>query len=192
MNFSLVLLSAFAIVLLLLAGVALLGAGALTSASTDLHAEDDSGRPHVTFFPQIRQALAAEDYTFLSSRAPLGVSRRVRKERRTIVLSYLFCLRQDFFRLWRLARVIAQTTPRVGVAQELARLRLGLAFSLRYELIRRGISLGFAPLPGLGSLNEVVSTLAMRTELAIRDLGERAALAGKLTSSLNGRSLDTP
>ncbi|HYL64969.1 MAG TPA: hypothetical protein VE077_20325 [Candidatus Methylomirabilis sp.] len=191
MTFSLLFI-AFAITLLILAGFALLRAGKRPSSSPALDAENETGRAHVTFFPQIRQALAAEDYAFLSSQAPSGLSRRVRRERRAITLAYLACLRQDFLRLWRLARVVSQMAPRVGVAQEFARLRLGVGFSVRYELIRLGFLLGFEPLPVLGSLNEVVSTLAMRMELAMQELGERAALAAELTSSLDRRGLGTP
>ena len=116
----------------------------------------------------------------------------VRRERRKIALDYLACLRSDFLELWRLARVIASMSPRVGVAQEIERLQLGLAFSWRYEVIRIKFLFGFAPLPDLGSLSDVVSTLSIRLETAMNDLGERAALAAKLASSLDGRGLDTP
>jgi len=88
--------------------------------------------------------------------------------------------------------VIASMAPQVGAAQELERLRLGLAFSWRYEMIRLKFLLGFAPLPELGSLSEVVSRLSIRLETTMKDLGERAALAAKLASSLEGRGLDTP
>lgn len=109
-----------------------------------------------------------------------------------MALAYLAGLRRDFLKLWRLARVVARLTPSVEAAQELAGLRLGLSFALRYEAIRLALLLGFAPLPNLGSLNEVVSKLAMRLELTMQDLGERAAAASNLASSLNRRGLDTP
>lgn len=110
-----------------------------------------------------------------------------------IALAYLACLREDFLKLWRLARVIASMSPQVGVGQELARLRLGLTFSMRYEMIRIQFLFGFSPLPELGSLSDVVSRLSIRLETAMKDLGERAALAAKLGSSLdNGQGLDTP
>jgi hypothetical protein len=82
--------------------------------------------------------------------------------------------------------------PQVGAAQELERLQLGLVFSWRYEMIRLKFLLGFAPLPELGSLSEVVSRLSIRLETTVKDLGERAALAATLTSSLDGRGLNTP
>ena len=107
------------------------------------------------------------------------------------MLAYMCCLRTDFLKLWRLARIISTMSPKVGVAQEFARLRLGLIFSLHYELIRMKFLFGFAPLPELGSLSEVVSKLAIRLETATKELGERAALAANLASTLDGRRLDS-
>jgi len=115
--------------------------------------------------------MAAEDSTFLSSRASQVLARRVQRERRKIALAYLACLRGDFLKLWRLARVIASMAPQVGAAQELERLQLGLAFSWRYEMIRVKFLLGFAPLPELGSLSAVVSRLSIRLDTAMKDLG---------------------
>jgi hypothetical protein len=136
--------------------------------------------------------MAAEDSAFLASRASQALTRRVQRERRKIALVYLACLRGDFLKLWRLARVLASMAPQVGAAQELERLQLALAFSWRYEMIRMKFLLGFAPVPELGSLSEVVSRLSIRLETTMKDIGERAALAAKLTSSLDGRGLDTP
>jgi len=158
----------------------------------DLNYAEDLDRPHVTYFPQVRQAMAAEDSAFLASRASQALTRRVRRERRKIALAYLACLRGDFLKLWRLARVIASMAPQVGTAQELERLQLGLVFSWRYEMVRMKFLLGFAPLPELGSLSGSVSRLSIRLETAMKDLGERAALAAKLASSLDGRGLNTP
>jgi hypothetical protein len=104
----------------------------------------------------------------------------------------LACLRSDFLKLWRLARVITSMSQQVGAKQELERLRLGLAFTWHYEMIRIKFLLGFAPLPELGSLSEVISRLSIRLETAMKDLGERAALAAQLASSLDRRGLDTP
>jgi hypothetical protein len=159
----------------------------------DPGSSEESGQRHVGYFPQVRQALEAEDFAFLGSRGSPQLARRVRRERRKIALAYLACLRGDFLKLWRLARVIASMSPQVGVGQELARLRLGLIFSLRYEMIRVKFLFGFSPLPELGSLSDVVSRLSIRLETAMKNLGERAALAAKLGSSLdNGQGLGTP
>ena len=192
MNLPLLLLLGFAVLLVFLLAWVLRDPRKLPQCDVDLDYTEDADRRHVTYFPQVRQAMDREDSAFLASRASQVLSRRVRRERRNIALAYLACLRGDFLKLWRLARVIASMAPQVGAAQELERLRLGLAFSWRYEMIRMKFLLGFAPLPELGSLSEVVSRLSIRLETAMKDLGERAALAAKLASSLDGRGLDTP
>jgi hypothetical protein len=191
-NLPLSLLFGFAVLLMLLLAWVLRDPRELAQPDADLGNAEDLDQRHVTYFPQVRQAMAAEDSTFLSSRASQVLARRVQRERRKIALAYLACLRGDFLKLWRLARVIASMAPQVGAAQELERLQLGLAFSWRYEMIRVKFLLGFAPLPELGSLSEVVSRLSIRLETAMKDLGERTALTTKLASSLDGRGLNTP
>ena len=192
MNLPLLLLFGFAVLLVLLLAWVLRDPRKLPQTDVDLGYAEDLDRRHVTYFPQVRQAMAAEDSAFLASRASRALTRRVQRERRRIALAYLACLRGDFLNLWRLARVIASMAPQVGAAQELERLQLGLVFSWRYEIIRMKLLLGFAPLPELGSLSEVVSRLSIRLETTMKDLGERAALAATLTSSLDGRGLNTP
>jgi hypothetical protein len=191
-SFPLLLLFGFAFLLLVLLGWVLRAPSAPVKSQFDSIFADECDRRNVTYFPQVKQALAADDFAFLASRGSRSLVRRVRKERRRVALAYLESLRNDFLKLWRLARVIASLSPKVGVAQEFARFRLGLTFALRYEMIRIIFLLGFAPLPALGSLSEVVGGLAIRLETTMRDLGERSALAAKLTSSLDGRGLDTP
>ena len=192
MNLPLLLLFGFAVLLMLLLAWVLRDPRKLPRPDVDLGFAEDLDRRHVTYFPQVRQAMAAEDLAFLASRASQVLSRRVRRERRKIALAYLDCLRDDFLKLWRLARVIASMAPQVGAAQELERLQLGLAFSWRYEMVRMKFLLGFAPLPELGSLSGVVSRLSIRLETAMKEVGERAALAARLASSLDGHGLDTP
>ena len=192
MSLALLLLVGFAALLLFLLVWVLREPRKLAKPYDHFASTDELGRRHVTYFPQVRHAMAPEDIGFLVSRGSRVLARRVRKERRRIALAYLGCLRSDFRKLWRLARVIASLSPQIGVAQEFARVRLGLTFALRYEMIRVKFLLGFAPLPALGSLSEVVSRLAIRLETTMRDLGERSALAAKLASSLDGRGLDTP
>ena len=152
---------------------------------------EESGPRHIDYFPQIRQAMSPGDFTFLESRGSRRLTRSVRKERRRIAMTYLSFLRQDFQKLLRLARVIAVMSPEVGAAQEFERLRLSLVFSLRYQLIRMKMMLGFAALPELGALSQLVSGLAVRLETAMRELGERAALAAELASSLDRRGMHT-
>jgi hypothetical protein len=191
-NSTLLLLIGFPVLMLLLLVWVLRDPRKHREPDGDLDSTDELSQSHVGYFPQVRQALGAEDFAFLFSRGSPQLGRRIRRERRKIALAYLSCLRGDFLRLWRLARVIASMSPQVGVAQELARLRLGVAFSLRYEMIRIEFLLGFAPLLELGSLSDVVSRLSIRLETAMNNLGERAALAARLASSLDdGHGLDT-
>jgi hypothetical protein len=192
-SFTFLTLIGFAVLILLLLVWVLRDPRKHARHDGDPGSSEEFGQRHVGYFPQVRQALAAEDFAFLASRGSPQLARRLRRERRKIALAYLACLRGDFLKLWRLARVIASMSPQVGVGQELARLRLGLIFSLRYEMIRIKFLFGFSPLPDLGSLSDVVSRLSIRLETAMKNLGERAALAAKLSSSLdNGQGLDTP
>lgn len=189
---SLLFLAGFAVFLLILLMRTLRENGRRLRPDDVLKYAEESGRGHVTYFPQLRRALAPEDFVFLHSRSSHSLARKVRKERRRIALAYLSCLHKDFVRLWELARVIASFSRQVGVGQELERLRLGIVFSLRYRLLRAKFHAGFSPVPELGSLSEVVSRLAIRLETAMKDLGERAALASTVASTLDGRNLNTP
>jgi hypothetical protein len=192
-SFTFLLLISFAVLILLLLVWVLRDPRKHARSDGDPDSNEEFGQRHVSYFPQVRQALVGEDFAFLASRGSPQLARRLRRERRKIALAYLACLREDFLKLWRSARVIASMSPQVGVRQELARLRLGLIFSLRYEMIRVKFLFGFSPLPELGSLSDVVSRLSIRLETAMKNLGERAALAAKLGSSLdNGQGLDTP
>jgi hypothetical protein len=150
----------------------------------------DCGRRHVTCLPQIRQALAKTDYEFLASKTSSIVLRRVRRERRRVALAYLAALRGDFQSLLRMARVIALLSPEVAAVQEFERLKLTLAFSWHFELIRLQLWVGLAPMPQLDGLSHLVSGLSVRMERAMMELGERAALAAELFSSLDRGGVD--
>jgi len=180
----------FALLLLILLAWVLRAPNRASRKDAAVDLTEFSDRTHVTFFPQIKQALAVQDPAYLASLGMNALANRVCKERRKITLAYLACLRNDFQRLWRLGRVISSMSLQVGTAQEFRRFQLGLAFSLHYEMIRIKLLFGFAPLTELGALSEVVSRLSIRMETAMQDLGERAALAAKLASSLDGRGLD--
>ena len=192
MNLLLILLSVFTVLLLAVLVAVLRDPSRADRAEVDAGSSEESSRQHVIYFPQMRQAMSAEDFAFVAARGSNRLASRIRRERRRVALVYLSYLHRDFLKLWRLARVIAAMSPQVGLSQEIARLRLGLLFSLRYQMVRVKFYLGFSPLPELGSLSEAVSRLAMRLDTAMRDLGERAALAAKLASSLDGRNLNTP
>jgi hypothetical protein len=150
----------------------------------------DPGRCHATYLSQIQRALAPADFEFLTSRASRKLTRRVRKERRRIALAYLSGVQEDFLRLLKLARVIAVLSPEVGAAQEFERLQLSVQFTMRCQMIRAELLLGLVPLPQLSGLSQMVSGFAVRMETAITELGERAALATELASSLERRGVD--
>jgi len=118
--------------------------------------------------------------------------RRLRKERRKIVLMYLSNLREDFEKMVRFSRVIAGMSPEVITLQEWERVLLAAKFRWRYQVVRLGLRFGI-PLSGeLTGLSEIVSGLAARMETAIAELGERAVLAMRMDSSLNRSGIDTP
>jgi len=145
---------------------------------------------HTNYLPQIRQALAAADYDFLSKRASRGTQRRVRRERLNVALAYLGALRGDFESLLRMARVIAVLSPEVAAAHEFERLRLTAEFAWRYQMIRWKLLTGMTPLVQLAGLSDLVSGLSVRLEQAMKELGERAAVAAELASSMNRRGMD--
>jgi hypothetical protein len=150
---------------------------------------EECGRHHATYLPQIQQALAKEDDDYVSQRGSRQLQQRFRKERRRVALAYLIALREDFRSLLQLARIIAVLSPEVAAMQELERLRLMLKFGWRFELLRVRLWAGFSPVPELSGLANVVSGLSVRMEKAIKELGERAALASKLGSSLDGSGI---
>ena len=94
----------------------------LNKPDDDLASNEEWGQRHVAYFPQVRQAIDRKDFEFLALRGLPKLTKRVRKERRRIALAYLACIRADFLKLWRLARVIAAMSPQVGAAEEFARL----------------------------------------------------------------------
>jgi hypothetical protein len=159
-----------------------------TSAS--LGVPDECARRHVTYLPQIRQALAKTDYDFLSKKASREVQRRVRRERRSVALAYMAALRGDFQSLLRMAKVIAALSPEVAAVHEVERLRLTAKFAWQYQAIRWKLMAGLTPVPQLGGLSDLVSGLGVRVETAMKDLGERAAAAAGLASTMDRRGLD--
>jgi hypothetical protein len=147
-------------------------------------------RQHATYFGVIRQAMSEEDFEFLAARSPVRLVRRAHKERQRIALLYLADLRADFQRLLRLARVIAVLSPEIAASHEFERLRLSIRFSWRYQMVLLGLYAGLLLLPQLSGLSQIVGELAFRMESAMKELGERAAVAAELASTLNRRGLD--
>ena len=184
MNLTLILFFGFVALLLLALGWALRKPRNARNLPTDPDALEE-GQRHVDYLPQIRQALAAADYDFLSRRASRGALQRVRKDRRGIALAYLTALRGDFQNLLCMASVIAVLSPEVAAAHEFERLRLTTKFAWQYQMIRWKLMAGFAPLPQLDGLSALVSGLSVRMEAALKELGERAALTAELASPMN-------
>ena len=156
----------------------------------DLASLEESGRRHATYFALIRQASSPADIKFLTQKGSPEIVRRVRKERRRVALLYLSQLRDDFQRLLRVARAVAALSPAVGTRQEFERAWLSFEFSWRYQMIRAGFYYGLVPVPQLNALSHMVSDLAVRMETSMKELGERAAMAAKLASSLDGNGVD--
>ena len=114
---------------------------------------------------------------------------RVSRERRRVALSYLAALRQDFEELMHISRVIAALSPQIGVAQEFERLRLRVSFLWRYRVIWLSLRAGFAPLPQLSALSNLLSGYSVRLEEAMKEMGERAALVAEMVSSPDRRRI---
>jgi len=178
--------------------ILLFGLGwALSKPRKRKNLESDPGRleqqdlRHTDYLPQIRQALAAADCDFLSKKASRGTQRRVRRERLNVALAYLDALRVDFDNLLRMARAIAVLSPEVVVGHEFERLRLTAEFAFRCQMIRWKLLTGMTPLAQLSGLSDLVSGLSVRLEQAMKELGERAAIAAELASSRNRRGMGT-
>jgi hypothetical protein len=191
LNLTLVLFFGIVAILLLALGWAVWKPKERRKRPTDPRSLEEGGRRHITYFPQIRQALAGADYDFLSKRASRDVQRRVRRERLNVALSYLAALREDFRSLLRMARAIAVLSPEVAAVHEFEGLRLTAQFAWRYQMIRWKLLAGFAPLPQLNGLSDLVSGLSVRMEAALKELGERAAVAAEMASSMNRRGMNT-
>ena len=190
MNVMLVLISGAVGLLLTLLAYALRRPARKEQLAGDIEGIGDPARPHATYLPVIRQAMSAQDFAFLESRAQGSAVRRAHRERQRIAILYLADLRADFQRLLRLARVIAVMSPEVAASHEFERLRLSVQFSLLYGIVLAALHSGWLLMPQLSGLSAMVSDLAYRMEASMKELGERAAIAIELTSTLNRRRLD--
>ena len=151
---------------------------------------EQTGRRHATYLPLIRRALSPADFVFLEARGPRRLAARVKKERRRVALSYLEGLHGDFLQLVRVAKVVAALSPEVAAAQELERVWLSAQFSWRYRMLRAEVYAGTVSLRSLDGLSHMVSELAVRVENAMSELGERAAIAAQMASSLDRGGVD--
>jgi hypothetical protein len=154
-------------------------------------APEESRRSHVTYLPQIRQALGKADAEYLAAVVGKELQHEVARERRRVALAYLSELREEYRRLVRLATVIAALSPEVAAVRELERLRLTLEFIWRFEWIRLTLLAGSAPMAQIGALSDLLSGLSVRLEAAMKELGERAAFAAELASFPDRRRINS-
>jgi hypothetical protein len=153
-------------------------------------APEEPLRSHVTYLPQIRQALSEADAEYLAA-VSKELQNDVARERRQIALAYLAALREEYRRLVRLATVIAVLSPEVVAVRELERLRLTIEFTWRFEWIQLTLRAGWAPMAQLGALSDLLSGLSVRLEAAMKELGERAAFAAELASFPDRRRINS-
>jgi hypothetical protein len=156
----------------------------------ELNFELEAGRRHATYVHLICDAMSSTDFRFLTARGPLEIVRRTHKERQRIAALYLGELRREFLGLLRLARAVAALSPKVRAVQEAERVWLAAQFFWRYHAVRLALYSGLLLLPQLCTLSVMVSELAVGMEEAVKALGERAAIAVKVTSPLDRRGLD--
>ena len=140
----------------------------------------ESAPQHLRNMRQIRQAMDAADLHFARERGGPALSKRLRSERRDVVLHYLEAIRADFEQSLHIARIIAVLSPEVSGSHEYERLRLSVVFRWRFQKAKLRMHLGNAPLVEVASLGQMATCLAIQMEEAMAKLGERAALAAEL------------
>jgi|SRR5271154_3423367 len=178
--------SGAAVLLLVLLGWALRGAPGTKKKSGPL---EEHPRSNIQYFPQMRQALAAADQKFLLEKGGAELARSVDRERRKVARHFLLELDQEFSRLLRLAKVITALSPEVAPVQEFERVRLSIMFHWRLQALRVALTLGAAGTLQLRAVSDIVSGLNVRMEAAMKELGERAALAAEMASAVERSDL---
>jgi hypothetical protein len=149
----------------------------------------EPARRNIQYFPQMQQALSPEDREFLLEKGGAELARKVFGERRRIAGEYLQAMNEEFSRLLRMARIIATLSPKVAPMQEFERMRLSVVFYWRLRAIRLRLALGAAPAPDLSAVSDIVSKVSVRMDVAMKELGERAALAAEMASAVDGRDV---
>jgi len=130
---------------------------------------------HLTNLPQIRQALQRVDIEYLAARGNGTTAKRVRRERRRVVLAYLDGLREDFDRLMEATTRVAAFSQEVEAKHEWRRFRLGAEFRLKYALLRVKLVIGILSFSPLGTLANMVSSLAIELDRAMNEVSARAS-----------------
>lgn len=140
----------------------------------------ESAPQHLCNMGPIRRSQDPADLNYVASRAGRELAKRLQRERRNVLLLYLDSLRSDFEQLLRIARVVALLSPEVSSSYEYERLRLSLLFRTRFALVKFRFMFGGTAMPQVTSLGEMVTSLAIRMEVAMETLGERAVLAANV------------
>ncbi len=130
---------------------------------------------HYRYFPQIRQALSAEDARYLSQSASPEVARQALRERREVARNFVDGLHEDFSNLERLGRIIAALSPEVSRHQEAERLMTSLKFRMLYSLVRLRLTAGTLPVSQLQHLAGLVGRLAARMDEAMAEISALSA-----------------
>jgi hypothetical protein len=125
---------------------------------------------HFAYFPQIRQALSADDTRYLRESAPAQVAKLALRERRAVARGFLKGLHEDFSNLARLGRIVAALSPEVSREQEAERLALTLKFQVLYSFVWLRLSVGKLPLDQLEHLTGLVERLATRMDTAMAEI----------------------
>lgn len=138
---------------------------------------------HYRYFPQIRQALSADDAQYLKEKAPPRAAKQALRERRAVARRFIEGLHEDFSNLARLGRIIAALSPEVSREQETERLILSLKFQMVYALVWLRLFTGNLPIHRLEHLTGLVGRLAARMEEAMTRIS--ALSAGQLPGNLS-------
>jgi hypothetical protein len=190
---SMVITGAFAVLALVLLlvffwAVSRNGEASKLTEAESIAALHSSERRSIVFWPQVRQALSGQDLDYVRERAP-NLLRQISRERRDVAFEYLRGLRHDFEQMLHLATAIAVLSPEVQAVHEWERLRLTTHFWLQYRTIQLRLLCSTSSLQDLHELNNTVSGLMQKLDDAVRELGEHAALAFELKSSLDNGGL---
>lgn len=132
---------------------------------------------HLANLPQIKQAIERADLEYVETRVNPATAKRLRRDRRRIVLAYLDGLREDFDRVMDATTRVAAFSPQVEAKHEFHRFRIAVEFRVRYTLLRIKFGMGVSAFPGLGRLALMVSSLAVELDRAMNEVAAGAALA---------------
>jgi len=83
----------------------------------------------------------------------------------------------------------AALSPEVAAGQEFERVVLTVNFLWRYRVIRMSVWAGYAPLPQMDGLSNLLSGFRVRLEEAMKEMGERAAVVAEMVSSPDRRRI---